>query len=108
MAIYPIHARITNGVQLQQAYKELGRGYDLPLGYYEALYELFEQQEDTEADLLAWDYSLVCTSLGDENAVPGTYAANPQQPTINELVNYLTDRTLVIWCDGETVYHHEF
>ena len=112
MAIFPFHATIDSGTELKQAFAQMGRDNgNLPIAYYDALLSLFEDdawassEKHFMIDIIAWDCDTTYTSLDDRYITPAMYAADEENPTTEELANYLQEHTTVIWYDETTVYH---
>ena len=112
MAIFPFQFTIDSGTELKQAFAQMGRDTgNLPIAYYDALLLFIEDDASASGekhfmiDIIAWDCDTTYTSLDDRYITPAMYAADEENPTTEELANYLQDRTTVIWYDETTVYH---
>lgn len=112
MAIYPTYAHIGNGSDLKQAFSEMGRDEgNLPIAYYDALFEIVEQfsSDDTpyELDIIALDCDITYTTLEDKYITPDMYSFG-DEPNTGELAEYLLNHTTVIWYDETTVYRFAY
>ena len=110
MAIFPTQATINSGADLKQAFAQMGRDTgNAPEAYYDALFEVIEEHASGEAhyqlDIIAWDCEVTYTTLTDTYIKPDMYADDVENPTTEELANYLQDLTTIIYYDEETVYH---
>ena len=121
MAIFPMQAAINSGADLKQAFEQLDfNNRNLPIAFYDALLPLIEDdarasgKEHYVLDIMAWYFAISYTKLDDSYTMaiapftpitPDMYAADEENPTTEELANYLQDRTTVIWYDETTVYH---
>ena len=121
MSIFPMQAAINSGADLKQAFAQ--EGWDdrnLPIAFYDALLSIIEDdarasgKEHYVLDIMAWHCATTYTKLDDSYTMsiapstpitPAMYAADEENPTTEELANYLQEHTTVIWYDETTVYH---
>ena len=113
MAIFPMQSTIDSGSDLKQAFAQMGRDTsNLPVAYYDALFEIIEEhasgEEHYKLDIIAWDCDTSYTTLDDSYITPYMYADDVENPTTEELANYLRDHTTIIWHDETTVYHFAY
>ena len=115
MSIFPFQATIDSGTDLKQAFAQMGRDTgNLPIAYYDALLLFIEDhasaigEKHYMIDVIAWDCDTTYTKLDDRYITPDMYAADDENPTTEELANYLQELTTVIWYDETTVYHFAY
>ena len=112
MAIFPLQSTIDSGADLKQAFAQMGRDTgNLPTAYYDALFEIIEEhasacdEKHHMLDVIAWGCDTTYTTLDDRYITPAMYADDEENPTTEELANYLQEHTSIIWQDETTVYH---
>ena len=112
MAIFPWHSTINSGTELKQAFAQMGcDNRDLPLAYYDALLSVIEEhasaigEEHYMLDVIYWHCATTYTKLDDKHITSVMSTDDEENPTAQELANYLQEYTTVIWQDGNTVYH---
>ena len=87
---------------------------NLPIAFYDALLPIIEDDARASGekhfmiDVIAWDCDTTYTTIDDRYITPDMYADDEENPTTEELADYLQDHTAVIWYDETTVYHFAY